>query len=1441
LTATAPYPGLRPFRADEFDVFFGREEQIDQLLERLDRARLLAVVGPSGSGKSSLVKAGLIPALQTGFLASAGARWRVAEMRPGNHPLRRLAEALLADSALGPERAGQPSAVGFLLATLRRGPLGLAEVLADTPPPAGTRLLLVVDQFEEIFRFLQLGDEEEAEAFVALLLAAAEQAQGPIYVVLTMRSDFLGDCAQFQGLPEALNDSQFLTPRMRREERRRAIEGPAGVFGARVEPALTNRLLNDMGDDPDQLPRAQHLLMRLWNRCGGRTGDGGVTLTVADYEAVGGFADALSRHADEAFEGLDEEGRHIAEHLFRALCERGDDQRDTRRPVPLAEVAAVAGVEPQQVAAVVEEFRHPDRSFLTPAAGVALGPETVLDITHESLIRQWPRLRGWVEQEASSAETYRRLAETARLWKAGRAGLWGPPDLDVALAWNQRQHATAAWAERYGGDLEVAMEFLAASREKRRQDEEAQERARADAAEQRRVRQRNRLLSGGLVVAAALLLVAFIQWRRADRQRNLARQQTLLARAGELVARAREVRDDRPQTSLLLAAEALALEQQAKAVEPQAVHALQEGLGAASGQTLPGQQGEAGSLVISPHGHWLATASPDGPARLWDLDSSQPAAPRLLGDPGTAVPALALGPDGRWLATGRADGTAQLWDLATPDPAAHPRVFAGRSVHARGMGHSRLPLTAVAISRSRWLATGRADGTAQLWDLAAPDPVAPQDLGQHADVVTSIAASPDGRWLATASADNTAALWDLAAPDPGRTRIPLNGHRGPVAVARFTPDGRFLATAAYDNTVRLWDLADPGASPLVLCGHNGSVVALEISDDSRWLITGSSDATARIWDLPALTAGARRLRPGRRHPVVAAALSPSSCVHLLTDDPHHPGVMWDLRDLEPAVSGVLVGHRDTVTALAVSPLPPGSLVRFLATASRDHTVRLWSLTAEDAGRTSMVLRGHDREVRAVAFHPLRHAVFSGSADATVRRWDLRFRQQTLVSQVFSGPLDAVTAVALTADGRSLVAGSDDNNAYVWDLTHRGRPLLLRGHDSSISGIGLSPDSRWLATASQDNTIRLWDLSVLPADLQSRVLRGNASSVTSLAFTPDNRWLATAGRDGTARIWSLEVADPAAAPTVLCGHTGAVVDLAASADGRWLATVGEKGTARLWDLDLLRPLLPGASRPAPLLAAALDEQTCRRQTVSGESLDTRALEPAASRLLQAGGDGARITAVAFVAAPGGGVRWLATGDSQGAIALWDLGAGTDGEPLRFRGQEGPVTRMAVSADGRWLATAGTSDTASLVDLAADPGSRMLVLRDHRDRVMALAFSPDGRWLATGSADGEARLWDLAAEDPSQAPGVLYGHQGAVTSLVFSHDGNWLATGSRDHTARVWSTYLWSLDPERLVDLACQVAGRDLTRGEWEDYLPGLPYHRTCFDRSQHGEQRPRRPD
>jgi PQQ-dependent catabolism-associated CXXCW motif protein len=461
-----PYPGLRAFRDDETHIFFGREGTVNLMVDRLAGHRFLAVTGASGSGKSSLVKTGLLDALERGLLAFAGPVWRVADFRPGGQPLRALTDSVIAAIEHGfnaDERA-------IVDARLSRGPLGLVDWLDEIEFEHDSNLLLLVDQFEELFRFRAERQSEEAQAFVALLLASAVQRRRPVYVVITMRSDFLGDCSLFPGLAEAVNDGQFLTPRLTREQCAAAIERPAEVYGGQVEKALSTRLLNDMGSNPDQLPLMQHVLMLMWEHASRKAKGAAPVLTLQDYEMLGGVGSpdagsrgggALSDHADRILADLTPEQQRLATILFRALVlSEGNIGRDVRRPTSLDEAAGIAAVSPETLAPIIEAFRAPGRNFLMPPRPAPLRKDTIIDISHESLIRQWRKLRDWVKDEFQSVENYRYAEKSAELWRAGKAGLMTNPYLGYVLDWRRNEKPNAMWAGRYGGDFALTARYL---------------------------------------------------------------------------------------------------------------------------------------------------------------------------------------------------------------------------------------------------------------------------------------------------------------------------------------------------------------------------------------------------------------------------------------------------------------------------------------------------------------------------------------------------------------------------------------------------------------------------------------------------------------------------------------------------------------------------------------------------------------------------------------------------------------------------------------------------------------------------------------------------------------------------------------------------------------------------------------------------------------------
>jgi len=511
-----PFPGLRPFAPDEDHLFFGREKEIDELLRRLRSCRFLSVVGTSGSGKSSLVHSGLVSALQSGSMTGASSSWRLATLRPGEDPIKNLAASLDAPDVLATdEELGGTNRV-LLEVTLRRGALGLVEAVRQAKIPPDDNLLVVVDQFEELFRFRRNrqieNSRDEAVAFVKLLLQATKQNEMPIYVVLTMRSDFIGDCMEFPGLPEAVNAGQYLVPRMTRDEVRSAITGPIAVGGGDIAPRLVLRLLNDLGDDQDQLPVLQHALMRTWDHWE-RNRQPGEPIDISDYEAVGTLREALSLHAEEAYQETgSERSRHLAEQLFKALTDTFSDPRGLRRPTSVRELAAICEVPEEEVIQLIEIFRRPGRSFLMPPTTVALDSASIIDLSHESLMRCWTRLISWAEEERASARMYKRLSQAAAWFEEGTAGLWRNPELELGLKWKRQNQPNAAWAERYDSSFGRAMEFL---------DRSEQERNRLEAERERERKKKLKLAWGVASFLGALFVVAsclaFLVWKEKGR------------------------------------------------------------------------------------------------------------------------------------------------------------------------------------------------------------------------------------------------------------------------------------------------------------------------------------------------------------------------------------------------------------------------------------------------------------------------------------------------------------------------------------------------------------------------------------------------------------------------------------------------------------------------------------------------------------------------------------------------------------------------------------------------------------------------------------------------------------------------------------------------------------------------------------------------------------
>ncbi len=1154
---TNPFPGLRPFREDEEHLFFGRESQVDAIVDKLAATRFLAVVGNSGSGKSSLVNCGLRPALHGGLMASAGTAWRIAQFRPGSDPLRALANELAREGVLFRDYAAKGLTLTEIIdTTLRMSKLGLIDIYQQAQLDEDVNLLVVVDQFEELFRYRQLrtgqqdaiySASEEATAFVNLLLEAKQQNTYPIYIVLTMRSDFLGDCAQFPGLAEAINAGQYLVPRMTREERRAAISGPIGVSGAEISPVLLTRLVNDVGDNPDQLSILQHALNRTWARWKFQGGGAGM-LDLPHYEAIGTMAHALDQHAEKAYAELDTERKQqLCEKIFRALTDKATDSRGVRRPTTLSTLCALTDATAAEIIVVIDVFRTPSRSFLMPPAGEPLGAETVIDISHESLMRVWQRLMAWADAEAQSAQIYHRLAETSMLHKAGRAGLWQDPDLQVALDWRAKEQPNETWAHRYYAGFTQAMAFLDASLAHRDEEIREQEARRQYALEQEKIlAEQQRLTQAGQIRAKEqartirrfrwLTMMLALTFVGAVGAAAWAIQQTRLATLRSLEASALN-HIKQLDLSMLLSVEALEIDDRSES-ESVLLNVLEQSTHPTT--YLRGHAGSVRSVALSADGKILASGSADNTIILWNAITHQPLGLPLTGHAGS-VWSVALSPDGKILASGSGDNTVMLWDVTTRQPLGSPL-----------RGHTGSVVSVALSGDGRILASGSEDGTIILWDTVTRQPLG-SPLTGHAGPVRSVTLSADGKTLVSGGADKTILLWDVATRQS--LGSPFIGHSGPVRSIALSSDGTMLASGSKDSTIIVWDVAtrQPIGSPFI--GHNGTVLSIALSADGKTLASGSGDNTIRLWDL---TTHQPLGSPLTVHTsaVFSVALSGDGKT-LASGSEDSTILLWDATT-RPPFGLPLTDHASSVLSVAMS-----ANGKVFASGSDDKTIHLRdAITQQSLGSP---ITGHTGAVASVALSADGKLLASGSGDKTIRLWDVATRQP--LGLPLTGSTSAVLSVALSADGKILASSSDDNTIRLWDvatLQPMGSPLINNG---TVWSVSLSADGKILASGSGDKTIQLWDVATQKP--LGPPLIGHTGVVRSVALSPDGKILASSSVDKTIRLWDVATGQPLGPP--LTGHTSAIRSVAMSADGLTLVSGSDDNTVRLWDVITRQPL------------------------------------------------------------------------------------------------------------------------------------------------------------------------------------------------------------------------------------------------------------------------------
>ncbi|WP_089100446.1 nSTAND1 domain-containing NTPase [Streptomyces hyaluromycini] len=1167
--SVCPYRGLASYRREDARWFFGRERSTDALVAQLRSAEaaggLVMLVGASGAGKSSLLNAGLVTALQSGALTDGEGRpHHILQLVPGADPvkelIRRIPElAELADpddpdavrqaitawtrretepapTKSVPTKSGSTVAGSAIAGSTDAGSNDAAP--ADAVPTAAgstvdvsretwrlskrdpARPVLIVDQFEETFTLCT--DEADRRTFVQFLHTASTPAASgepaPALVVLGIRADFYEQCLGYPELADALQHRHMVLGPLTTAELREAVAAPAKAVGLELEPGLSELIVREVSADGPRgahdagvLPLLSHALLATWQRRkAGR-------LTLAGYRAAGGIQGAVAATAERAWSSLDPAARTAARLLLLRLVRLGEDTQATRRRGTRRQLAAES-TDPNKTEESLEA--------LVQARLVTLDADTV-EITHEALLHAWPRLREWLDEDRNGNLLRQRLAEDGRAWDESSH--------DSSLLYRgSRLEQAHTWAKSAGDTYltRSAVEFLAAS-----------------------VRLRRRTVWLSRAAVSALVVLAVL----AAGSAVIARQQRDAAVFEQVVAEADRFQYSDPSLSAQLDLVAHDLRPDDEGANNRLISIVNAPLAT----PLLGHTGAVYLTSFSPDGKILATAAYDRTVRLWDV--SDPTRPKALGKPllghTSWVSSAVFSPDGKTLASAGDDGTVRLWDVSDPKhPASLGSPLAGRDG----------TIYLVAFSPDgRTLAAADEDHTVRLWDVH--DPRHPASLGPltgHTEAVRSIAFSPDGRTLAAGSDDNSILLYDVSDPRrPERVGAPLTGHTATVHSVAFSPDGRTLASGSKDDTVRLWDVSDRTRAKALgapLTGHTGPVWSVAFSPDGSMLAAGSADSTASLWnvDNPAFPSQVGEPLAGSSGEMYAVGWSPDGQT-LATGSGDGKVRLWSIPGSD------MIGAAGAFS-------PDG---RVLATGGGDSRMRLWNIT--DPARPTALgepFTTGSRDLRSMVFTRDGHTLIILTSEdnlSWVQLWNVsdpahpaQYGAPVRLNTRYAGS----EALALSPDGRTVAADYDDRTVQLLDISDPAHPKRLgeplRGHTGYVNALVFSPDGRTLASGSADGTVRLWNVSDRTrARPLGAPLKGHLGPINTLAYSPDGRTLASGSDDDTVRLWN--VSDPAHATrlgVVLTGHTEAVVSLTFSRDGRTLASGGNDNTVRLWNVS-----------------------------------------------------------------------------------------------------------------------------------------------------------------------------------------------------------------------------------------------------------------------------------
>jgi WD40 repeat protein/DNA-binding XRE family transcriptional regulator len=1143
----SPYRGLAAFEEQDAAFFFGREAATAQVLDRISRhmagTGLLVVSGVSGAGKSSLLRAGVLPRIRAAGLASApgAAWWPYLVFTPTRAPLDELAlrVAVLAGTDASAVRRGlEADPAGFALPARQ-------AALAGPPGPAGDgdgaaggdgrssslrRLLLVVDQFEELFT--QCAEEGQRRAFITALHAAATAEHGPdqapaALVVLGVRADFEARCADYPELADAVQD-RYLVTAMTGRQLRMAITEPARKADSGVDDGLVEVLLAEVRtgrpgtSGAGMLPLLSHALDQTWRS---RTGQ---AVTLADYERTGGIEGAVAASAERAYNALTPAQQAAARQVFlrlTATSPEGVDSADRATRAELTEGKSAA--EAQDVEQVLEAFAA--ERLLTLAAGT-------VEISHEALLTAWPLLRDtWLADTHADRIVRTRLHTTAAEWdrqSRDPSYLYSGTLLAAATDTAARSGADPA---RHPPLTQTERDFLHASGH----------------AQRRTVRRRQAVIAGLLVLTLTAVTAAGIAARNAA----TASHQHAIALSRQLAAESLNIDGTDPVAARRLAVAAWAVfptGQAASAITNLLAEQQQHGM-------LPADSSTVFAVAFSHDGKLLATAGADGTVRLWSTATDRAVA-TLHATARHGVYGVAFSPDGKLLATAGGDGLVRLWNTATR------RLVA--TLHASGKTKARYGVRAVAFSRDgRLLATAGADGTVRLWSTATDRQVKTLHASAR-NGVRAVAFSPDGKRLASAGGDGFVRRWNPVTGRPVGAPLPASVLNGVYGVA-FSPGGT-LTSAGGDGTVRAWNPATgrPVGAPLTATSPFNGVHAVAFSRSGNLLAIACGDGTVRLWN-PAT--GRPVLAPlqigsGPLAGVSAVAFSAGGKLAIGAVD----GTVrqWNPATGQPTGNTLQTGSGPAGGVITVAFSRDGKL---LAIADNDGTVWLWNpATRRPAGAP---LRPSARyPVLGVAFSPDGKLLATGSEDGTVQLWNTATRRPDGAPLHASAQHLGVHAVAFSPNGNLLAAADGDGTVRLWNPATRRPAGVLQtgtGPSTGVQALAFSRDGKLLATADGDGTVQLWNTATRRrvATLHTTT-SSSVYGVPAVAFSPDGKLLASGEGDGTVRAWNPVTHQPVGAPLQIGdGPIGAPLVLAFSPDGKLLASGGADGAVRLWPVSL----------------------------------------------------------------------------------------------------------------------------------------------------------------------------------------------------------------------------------------------------------------------------------